>query len=52
MKRHVLILTALLLGFATLAHASCRSHTLWTADGRIISCTTCCAGASCSTSCF
>lgn len=42
---------ALLLAVATLAWADCGTTTI-TRDGRILTCTTCCLGTSCSTSCF
>ena len=53
MKR---FLTAAAIAFAVLAyhaevHASCRIHTIYQ-DGRVLSCTTCCYGSMCNTSCF
>lgn len=40
-----------LLATATLAWADCGTTTIATTDGRILSCTTCCLGASCATTC-
>lgn len=37
---------------ATAVWASCTTHTYWTAGGRMITCTTCCTGGHCNTSCF
>jgi hypothetical protein len=39
-----------LVGLATTADAACRVHTLHL-GGRIVICTTCCAGLSCTTTC-
>jgi hypothetical protein len=45
------ITIVVLLATATLAWADCGVTTLVTTDGRIISCTTCCLGGSCATTC-
>lgn len=36
---------------ASLAYASCTTHT-YTQNGRMVTCTTCCYGTSCTTNCF
>lgn len=46
------IIGAIALSFAGIAWASCTTHTLTTANGRIIMCTTCCYGGNCTTNCF
>lgn len=46
------IIGAAALTFAGIAWASCTTHTYWTAGGRMITCTTCCTGGHCNTSCF
>jgi hypothetical protein len=40
-----------LLAIATLASADCSVTSIMTDDGRILSCTTCCIGGSCATTC-
>jgi hypothetical protein len=45
------ITVLVLLATATLAWADCGVNTIVTTDGRIISCTVCCLGGSCSTTC-
>jgi hypothetical protein len=45
------ILIATMLAWSALAWADCGVNTITTTDGRIISCTTCCLGGSCSTTC-
>lgn len=40
------------LTFATAVYAQCRTNTIYTADGRVIMCTTCCYGGNCTTNCF
>lgn len=47
-----LITVVFLLATATLAWADCSTNTVVTPHGRVISCTTCCIGGSCSTTCF
>jgi hypothetical protein len=47
------ILAAVLgLGIATAAYANCTTHTLTTASGKMIVCTTCCYNGNCNTTCF
>jgi hypothetical protein len=36
---------------ATMTWASCTTHTIMS-NGRIVSCTTCCYGSNCTTTCF
>lgn len=50
MKR-ILLAAALLLTFATIAAADCYTNTTYY-RGRMVTCTTCCVGNSCSTNCF
>ena len=47
----LLVLAVVLLAQVTPALASCTSHTYFL-NGRIVLCTTCCYGSSCSTTCF
>jgi hypothetical protein len=46
------IITAALILTAPAAWANCRTHTVFTADGKVITCTTCCYGNNCTTTCF
>ena len=48
--KKALIGIAIALG-ATAVWASCTTHTIMS-GGRIVTCTTCCAGGSCTTNCF
>lgn len=45
------LIVTFLLATAALAWADCGVSTIATTDGRIISCTTCCLGGSCATTC-
>ena len=50
MKR---LLAALILTLAaTSAYAYCRTHTYIGSDGQMITCTTCCTGSHCTTTCI
>lgn len=53
MKRLTLALLLALTASAVYAY-TCRTHTIFTADGKMITCTTCCGsdGANCTTTCF
>lgn len=48
------LMAALMAGlFATAAYASCRTHTIVTGSGQMITCTTCCYGnGNCTTTCI
>ena len=46
-----LLTLVILLATATVASADCGVNTIVTTDGRIISCTICCLGGSCATTC-
>lgn len=46
------LIGAWLLGLASIAYANCTYHTYTTSDGRFVSCTTCCYGNNCNTTCF
>lgn len=37
---------------ATAVYAACSTHTVFTPDGRVVTCTTCCYGSNCTTNCF
>lgn len=50
LKKLALITAGLLV--ASAAYAACTTHTIFTADGRMVICTTCCTGGSCTTNCF
>lgn len=39
------------LGFATAVYAQCTTHT-YTINGKFVTCTTCCYGGNCNTTCF
>lgn len=55
MKTAIRNLTAALMAglFATAAYASCRTHTIVTGSGQMITCTTCCYGnGNCTTTCI
>jgi hypothetical protein len=47
-----LIVGLLGLTFATAVYARCSTHTITTADGRMMTCTTCCYNGNCTTNCF
>lgn len=50
MKR---IFVALLLAtFAAAAYAACSTTTVFTPDGRVVMCTTCCYNGNCTVTCF
>jgi hypothetical protein len=48
------IITAALILTAPAAWANCRTHTVFTADGKVLVCQTCCYGdgSNCTTFCF
>jgi len=46
------ILAIYLSTLASMVWASCTTHTITQSNGRMVTCTTCCYGASCSTNCF
>jgi hypothetical protein len=46
------LIAALLLAIASAAYAACTTHTIFTSDGRMVMCTTCCYGGNCTTNCF
>ena len=50
MKRLILALAALL-GLSAAAYAACTTHT-YIVNGRMMTCTTCCTGSSCTTTCI
>jgi len=47
------IIVAILLAVSSMAaSAQCNTHTIMTADGRMVMCTTCCFNGNCNTTCF
>ena len=50
MTLNALIVAAILMAMATSAYAYCRTHT-YLYGGRMVVCTTCCYGSSCTTTC-
>jgi hypothetical protein len=46
------VVSLLLLLSSASAYASCVTHTIFTADGRMQTCQTCCYGGNCTTHCF
>jgi len=51
-KMKQLLLAVALLVASMAASAQCTTHTIMTADGRMVMCTTCCFNGNCTTSCF
>ena len=54
MKRFIAVIAFLLglLAFHTEVHARCVTNTIFTADGRMMICTTCCYYSNCTTTCI
>lgn len=48
----VMVILVLWAGMAGMALAQCTTNTVFTPDGRVVTCQTCCFGGSCTSQCF